>query len=246
VTTGADGAGERLRICRQHGLKDETELYQLVNQARSTGVAQLLACNLRAPILSRLGYTESNLRKLGLTDAQLADLGFPRKSPAGTTSSQLPAAPSPTTQTPPQNATESMELDEGQRNTIQQMIKSGIRAPEMKQRGWTVGHLRKAGINPVELERCGFQLDELAQWYPAAELRRFGYGARELRRLFRPQELRAAGFSATDLRNSGATIRELLAWGYSENDVRTAGFSIVELQREGLSKQTVDHSRKYR
>jgi intracellular multiplication protein IcmE len=233
-------------------LTDEAELYGLVVGIKTAGVARLLAKNLRAPVLAKLGYTESNLRRLGVGEGALTELGFLRPALAGPSPGTTPALPitgtgvvTSTREVSPDQSG-GTEVDEGQKSTIQQLVRSGMRAPEIKQKGFTVGHLRKAGVTPVELERCGFQLDELAQWFPPAELRRFGYSARDLRRIFRPQELRSAGFSATDMRNSGASIRELLGWGYSENDVRTAGYSILELQREGLSKQTVDHSKKNR
>jgi intracellular multiplication protein IcmE len=241
---------DRQSLCRQYGLRDERELYELVVQAGRSSPAVLLQKSLTLAVLRLFGYTEANLGRLGWSSESIQAL---RGQPVSTADSPAPVGPSaqsqagsPSAESAPSSSTglKDEHVEGGAQAVIKNLIAQGVRAPQLKQKGWTVGHLRRAGLTPLELERCGFQLEELAQWYPCPELRRFGYGVRDLRRIFRPQELRSAGFSAVDMRNSGATIRDLLQWGYNENEVRTAGFSILELQREGLSKQTVDHTKK--
>jgi intracellular multiplication protein IcmE len=222
---------DRLGICKQHGLKSESEAYSIIAScAKSGSVQQLLQRNLDSRVLHSLGYDLHGMRRLGYSDDMLAKLGFLKK-PSET--------PQPLDISPPvAPLTSSQEKTEPE--IVRELFHAGASPAQFKLHGYTVHHLKKAGFAINDLERAGFQLDELAQSYSAAELRRAGYGIRELKRLYNGHELRNAGFDATDMRNAGYGIRDLLKFGYNENQVKVAGFSINELSREGLTRQTID------
>jgi intracellular multiplication protein IcmE len=212
----------RAEICKARGLKDEAEAYRMITEGARSGVQKLLMKKLTSPILQELGYTLPGMRKLGYSDEALQQLGY--------ISAGEPAAEG--------------AVEESDSAKIRQNLKDGWRAENFRQHGITLHHLKRAGCMIIDLSRAGFQLDELASIYSAGELRRSGFGIRDLRRHFRGHELRTAGFDASDMRNAGFGIRELLNYGYNENQVKTAGYSINELSREGLTRQTVDKTRR--
>jgi intracellular multiplication protein IcmE len=225
---------QRKEICRQLGLRNEMEVYQLVAAGAKSGPAVLLTRRLTAPMLTILGYDRAGMKKLGFSDKALQDLGY--------------VAPKPTaSERPPTNSGEAPVINEqgGEVEVIRQMMAQRLGPSEFRSRGYTIHHLKKAGFGVAEVERAGFQLDDMIQAFGASDLRRAGHGIRELRRHFQGHELRNAGFDATDMRNAGFTIPELLRFGYNENQVKGAGFSTNELIREGLTKQTVDKRKMY-
>ncbi|MBX7244715.1 MAG: hypothetical protein K1X53_04405 [Candidatus Sumerlaeaceae bacterium] len=207
----------RLEICKSVGLKSEAELFQLVSKAAKAGAELLLQKGLNSAKLGELGYTLPGMQKLGFTTDGLQQLGYLPKT---------------------QKAEESD--GPGEPAVIRQMIADRCMSGEFLIKGYTIHHLKRAGIPVGDLERAGFQIHELATAFSCGELRRSGYGIRELKRFFRGDELKSAGFDATDMRNAGYSIKDLLRFGYNENQVKTAGFSLNELSREGLTRQTVD------
>ncbi|MGI8907427.1 MAG: hypothetical protein ACR2IE_13160 [Candidatus Sumerlaeaceae bacterium] len=210
----------RAEICKTHGLKDEAEAYRLVADGVKTGVQKLLGKRLAAPVLRELGYSLEGMRKLGYNHESLAALGYL------------------------DSAQELAMTEPSDSEKLRQLLKEGWRADRFRQHGHTLHHLKRAGCMIVDLQSAGFQLDDLVSVYSAAELKRSGFSIRELKRYFRGPELKNAGFDATDMRNAGYGIRELMNFGFNENQVRIAGFSINELAREGLSRQTVDRTRR--
>lgn len=212
---------DRLAICRDHGFRDEAELYAtIVAAAHQKKPELLLVKRLNGLVLGRLGYDLANMRRIGFCDDDLAALGYigvPR----------------------PQHHSD----DDGLLKTIRDLIAQGLTAGQFHERGFNIHHLKKASVNLPELERLGFTLDDFARAYSAAELKRSGYGIKELVRFFPGNELRVAGFSAAEMRAAGYQIRDLQKFGYNENHIRTAGYSLNDLSRAGLSRQTVDKTR---
>lgn len=229
---------QRKEICRQLGLRDEMEVYNLVAAGAKSGAAVLLTKRLTAPMLTILGYDRPGMKKLGFSDKALQELGYCTPKPAA------PERPPTGAGEAPVSSETSGEVG-GEVETIRQMMAQRLGPSEFRKRGYTVHHLKKAGLGVAEVERAGFQLDDLIQAFGASDLRRAGHGIRELRRHFQGHELRSAGFDATDMRNAGFGIAELLRFGYNENQVKTAGFSTNDLIREGLTKQTVDKRKLY-
>lgn len=213
----ADAALKRKELCRKLGLRDEAEAYRLIAAVPKTGIGPLVSKGLNSRTLKELGYEINGLKRMGYSDVNLHDLGFPvavREDPD--------AAPLPST-------------------ISGQLAK--LSSSELIEKGYTVFHLKKLGWNVPELERAGFRMEDIIQAFSAAELRRCGCTAADLRRYFRGDELRAAGFQACDMRSAGFGIRELLKFGYNENHVRVAGYSLQDLIREGISRQTVDKTK---
>lgn len=217
-------ADEREQLCKMLGFESAVVLHKYIVQALQSDFGALARRGLNAKTLLELGYVPEGLRKLGCSDAQLAELGFAEKartkSPPGT------GMPSDA----PLGADEIMAL-----------VRKGTDSADLRKMGITAHHCRNAGADVTQLLRLGFSMGELAQVYTLQELKRFGNQVRDLSPYFGDSELKAAGFSATEMRIAGRSIRQLLALGYNENHIRTAGYSINDLSAAGLSRFTKDH-----
>jgi intracellular multiplication protein IcmE len=223
-------ADRRAELCKGRGLRDEAEVYQIVAEAGRTGVQKLIVKRLTAPVLKELGYSEQGMRKLGFSDEGLAQLGY--SVAVGATQADSHAMPA------------DLSADVSESEKLRALLKQGWRAEQFRQNGVTLHHLKRASCQLQDLLRAGFQMDEFVALYSCGDLKRAGFNIRELRRYFRGDELRSAGFDATDMRNAGYGIRELLNFGFNENQVKIAGYSINELAREGLTRQTVDRTKR--
>lgn len=226
----SDPGDPRLNLCRKLGLTSRIQAHNLIAEGARKGPDTLLHHGLNADRLRKLGYTIEGMRRLGYTAEALARLGYKEATPESPAAAVRPSSERPAGD----------QLTEVKKPELRGLIEAGRRAPQLKERGWTVQHCKRAGCPISELIRLGFQLPELRQVCSAAELRREGFGPRELNRYYNGDELKSAGFSAGDMRLAGYTIRDLVRLGYNENHIRTAGFSNLELMREGLSRTTRD------
>jgi len=213
---------QRLRLCLAHGLKGVAGAYEFISSNASNGAAPLLQKKLDAHTLTVLGYGVAAMRKLGYVEEALGELGYAERdaSDSGPFQFQLE---------------QSNFVPE-----LRELVDSGLSATELKKKGFTCFHCKKAGYDARQMIDIGFSLSEMSKVYTVYDLKRAGFSISELRNFFNGNDLRLAGFSSTDMRNAGYTIRDLKKFGYNDNHIKTAGYSTNDLSREGLAGPTVD------
>jgi len=211
----------REKICASLNIKGVNQVHKIIVAGAAAGIQRLLQGRLTARILIDLGYSREGMKKLGYSDTDLERLGY-------TLPHSRKKEPTPTNK----------EI----KDDPQQLIAEGARSSELRSKGYTVHHFKKAGCSAGELIAAGFSDHELKDaGYNIHQLRNAGLRVRELIQVgFREQELKNAGVSAVEMRTAGYSVRELLNLDYNPNHIITAGYSLNELIREGLSVRTSD------
>ena len=218
-------AQQRREVCRMLGLAGQGRVHELIVEGRHKGPEWLLQRGLNAQNLTKLGYHVDGMHRLGYSDTILRILGYR----IGDETVDAPLSRHDRSHEPSAHSSET---------NVDSLIKSGMRARELHDAGYTIHHCKRAGYSAAKLDAMGFPLDELSRVCTPAELRRADFKASELRHYFRNEELKRAGFSAAEMRLAGYSVRDLLHLGYNENHIRTAGFSHNELIREGVGRLT--------
>jgi intracellular multiplication protein IcmE len=223
----------REELCRTLNIESVQRAYELVLTGARKPPEWLLKRGLNAEHLKTLGYDTVGMRKMGYTPTALAQLGYNVPVPEEN-------VPAPQNKEPEKakEKSEGPSADEGSERDPKALIEKGYGVHELKPLGITAHHCKLAGVEPRELFRLGYTLDDLVPEFNAAELRLIGFNARELSRYFSGEQLRRIGFSAVEMHNAGYSVRDLIRFGYSENHVVTAGYSVHELASAGLSKHT--------
>jgi len=228
----------REELCRTLNIESVQRVYELVLTGARKPPEWLLKRGLNAEHLKTLGYDTVGMRKMGYTPTALAQLGYNVPVPE----ENVPAPQNKEPEKVKEKSEGSAAEEESERDP-KALIEKGYGVHELKLLGITAHHCKLAGVDPRELFRLGYSLDDLVPEFSAAELRLIGFNARELSRYFSGDQLRRIGFSAVEMHNAGYSVKELIRFGYSENHVVTAGYSVHELADAGLSKHTHGRTR---
>jgi intracellular multiplication protein IcmE len=223
----------REELCRTLNIESVQRVYELVLTGAGKPPEWLVKRGLNAEHLKNLGYDMVGMRKMGYSATALVQLGYKVPVPEEN-------VPAPQNKEP-EKAKEKSEdpaAEEGGERDPKALIEKGYGVHELKLLGITAHHCKLAGVEPRELFRLGYTLDDLVPEFSAPELRLIGFNARELSRYFSGDQLRRIGFSAVEMHNAGYSVQDLIRFGYSENHVVTAGYSVHELVSAGLSKYT--------
>jgi len=223
----------REELCRTLNIESVQRAYELVLTGASKPPEWLVKRGLNAEHLKKLGYDTVGMRKMGYSATALAQLGYNVPAPEEN-------VPAPQNKEPEKEKekSEGPAAEEGSERDPKALIEKGYGVHELKLVGITAHHCKLAGVDPRELFRLGYTLDDLVPEFSAEELRLIGFNARELSRYFSGEQLRRIGFSSVEMHNAGYSVQDLIRFGYSENHVVTAGYSVHELVSAGLSKHT--------